>query len=129
MTALTRTVLAMTGAAALAASASAQDTYYTVYDVAFFERVAVGEVEITPYGIIEDSRCIDSRICFKNDRLVIATVLHQGTRVREIPLRLGEPTLVPGGVLLLTRSGVAPVENGAIPLGRYSLDIEYIPDL
>lgn len=111
----------------LAAPTTAQDGTDFVYDVAFFERVIVGEADITPYGIIEDTRCVDYRICFKRDELVIAAVLHQGNRVREVPLRLGELTPVPGGALLLTNSGVAPARNGAIPLHRYSLDIEFIP--
>ncbi|MBD2842009.1 hypothetical protein [Erythrobacter rubeus] len=128
MTAFIRSALAMAGAAALAASATAQDSYYAVYDVAFFERVAVGEVEITPFGIIEESRCTDRELCRKNDRLIIAAVLHSGTAVREIPLVLGRATRVPGGFLRLTRSGAEPVRYGAIPLGRYSLDIEYISD-
>lgn len=127
MRAFMRSLIAVAAGAALLAPASAQDTRDAVFDVAFFERVAVGEVEITPFGIIEDSRCRDYRLCSRRDRLVIASVLHQfDGRVREVPLRLNELTPVPGGALLLTDAGTPPVRNGAIPLRKYDLDIVFV---
>ncbi|MEM9500961.1 MAG: hypothetical protein AAF941_03855 [Pseudomonadota bacterium] len=127
MTRFPRIALLAATVSCLTAQAIAQDGTDFVYDVAFFERVTVGEVEITPFGIIEDSRCLDYRLCFRGNELVIAAVLHQGNRVREVPLRLGVLTPVPGGALRLTDSGTAPARNGATPLHRYSLDIEFIP--
>ena len=131
MAAIPRFALPALGALALASGAAAQDTYDAVYEVAFFERVAVGDVEITPIGIIEESRCPDPILCFRNDDLVVSAILHtyRGGRagMREIPLRLNRLTPVPGGALLLTNAGTAPVRNGAIPLNKYSLDIEFIP--
>ncbi|MDA9918400.1 hypothetical protein N9D37_00735 [Erythrobacter sp.] len=128
MTSILRTALPVIGAVAIASTVAAQDSYDAVYDVAIFERVAVGDVEITPIGIIEDSRCFDPDLCFRSDRLVVSTILHgYDGRLREIPLRLGELTPVNGGALLLTNAGTPPVRNGAIQLKRYSLDIEFVP--
>ncbi len=113
---------------ALLAPANAQDRRDTAYDVAFFERVAVGDVEITPFGIVEDTRCLDYRLCFRSDRLVISAVVHQyDGSWREIRLSLDELTPVRGGALLLTSGGTPPVRNGGIPLERYSLDIVFVP--
>ena len=127
MAALPRITLALSGVVLTSSALAQQDTYDRVYDVAFFERVAVGDVEVTPIGILEESRCHDPELCFRNDRLVVSVILHGYRGMREIPLRLGRPTPVPGGELWLTDAGAAPVRNGAIPLDRYSLDIEYVP--
>ena len=132
MTVSFRPALAVVAAATIASSALAQqDTYDQVYQVAFFERVAVGDVEITPIGIIEETRCHDPELCFRGDELIVSAALHlsDGYRERlvEIPLRLGSPTAVPGGELWLTSAGAAPVRNGAIPLDKYSLNIEFVP--
>ncbi len=127
MRAFLRFLAGAAAGAAILAPASAQDSRDAVFDVAFFERVAVGEVEITPFGIIEDSRCLDYRLCSRRDRLIIAAVLHRfDGSVREVPLRLDELTPVPGGALLLTGAGTPPVRNGAIPLGKYGLDIVFV---
>ncbi len=120
-------IIAAIIALAMSASASAQDRRDTAFDVAIFDRIAIGEVEITPFGIIEDSRCLDYRLCFRRDRLVIAAVLHRfDGSIREIPLRLDELTPVPGGALLLVNGGTPPVRNGAIPLRKYNLDIVFV---
>lgn len=120
-------ILAAGAASLMPVSASAQEQRDVAIDVAFFDRVEVGDVEITPFGIIEDSRCLDYRLCFRRDRLVIAAILHRyDGSIREIPLRLDELTPVPGGALLLVNSGTPPVRNGAIPLRKYNLDIVFV---
>ena len=120
-------ILAAGAALLMPMSISAQEQRDVAFDVSFFERVEIGDVEITPFGIIEDSRCLDYRLCFRRDRLVIAAVLHRyDGSIREIPLRLDELTPVPGGALLLVNSGTAPVRNGAIPLRKYNLDIVFV---
>lgn len=114
--------------ALLLAPANAQDRRDTAFDVAFFERVAVGDVEITPFGIVEDTRCLDYRLCFRSDRLVVSAVVHQyDGSWREIRLSLDELTPVRRGALLLTNGGTRPVRNGGIPLERYRLDIVFVP--
>ena len=123
-----RILTAAVAGAALLAPASAQDRRDTAFDVSFFERVAVGDVEITPFGIVEDTRCLDYRLCFRSDRLVISAVVHQfDGSWREIRLSLDELTPVRGGALLLTAGGTPPVRNGGIPLERYKLDIVFVP--
>ena len=120
-------ILAAGAASLMPISASAQEQRDVAIDVAFFDRVEIGDVEITPFGIIEDSRCLDYRLCFRRDRLVIAAILHRyDGSIREIPLRLDELTPVPGGALLLVNSGTPPVRNGAIPLRKYNLDIVFV---
>ena len=133
MSALSRAKIAFAAAAVGISSVALpqQDTYDAVYNVAFFERVTIGDVEITPIGIREESRCHDPVLCFRSDRLIVSAILHtyDGSRERmvEIPLRLDRPTPLPGGELWLTGAGTPPVRNGAIPLGKYSLDIEFVP--
>lgn len=127
---LAKSVIAATTAIALSGAANAQGQPLgdTVADVSFFERVVVGEVEITPFGVIEDSRCIEYPLCFEDDELIISAVLWEYGGKREIILREGYFTPVPGGYLLLLNGGAWPKRNGAIPLNRYQLDISYVYD-
>lgn len=132
MAAFFRASIVLAAAAALSSTAHAQE-YATdvVFDVGFFERVAVGDVEITPFGIREESRCHDPELCFRNDRLIVSAILHlsDGPRreIVEIPLRLGRPTPVPGGELWLLDAGTPPVRIGAIALKKYRFAIQFVP--
>ncbi len=127
MAALSRAAIALAGAVLTTSALAQPDTYDRVFGVAFFERVTVGDVEVTPIGVLEESRCHDPQLCFRSNRLVVAAILHDYRGKREIPLRLGRATPVPGGELWLTNAGARPFRNGAIPLDRYSLDIEFVP--
>ena len=115
-------------AAVFPASAQAQSAAPDyAYDVAFFERVTVGELEITPFGIVRDRRCADERFCFREDTLIITIMLHDTRAPRELVLELNRRTAVPGGWLVLREAGTVPSERSAIPLRDYRLGIEFIP--
>lgn len=110
--------------AMLPAAASAQSAWTD--DVRFFERVNVGEVEVTPYGIVRDTRCADVRFCEREDTLIVTLILHTYRGQREVILRMGEPAVVPGGYLVLRDAGTRPSLRGAIALDQYRLDLEFI---
>ncbi len=112
--------------AASNAPAMAQST--SVDDVAFFERVAVGTVELTPIGVVRDQRCADARFCFRPDDMRISVILHDRRVPYELVLPLGQAVEVPGGYLLLRDPGTLPRQRGALRLSDYALDIEFIPD-
>ena len=101
--------------------------YYRAANVDFFERVQLGDIEVTPIGVIRDRRCPDIRLCFRDNTLLISVILHDRGTMREVVLELGQPQQVPGGLLVLVDPGARPVRNGAIPLRKYSLDLRYIP--
>lgn len=112
---------------ALAASAPlAAQSFYTD-DVAFFERVVVGDVEVTPVAILADRRCGDADLCFRDDRFVVSLVLHDYRGISEVILELDRPAAVPGGYLILRDAGTRPTRRGAQPLANYALDLEFVP--
>lgn len=98
-----------------------------VYDIPFFERVRVGSVELTPFGIVRDQRCADPRFCYRPEDMRVSVVMHDRTYPYEVVLRLGRPVEVTGGFLILHDPGTRPRERGALPLSEYALDIEFIP--
>ncbi|MGB3806751.1 MAG: hypothetical protein WA936_06105 [Erythrobacter sp.] len=112
-------------AATMAAPAAAQS--YFVPDVAIFEQVVVGEVEVAPVSVFRDTRCADIRFCTREDTLIVGAVVTDYRGQYEIVLELGRPTYVPGGFLLLTGSATRPAYRGAVPLSEYRLDLEFIP--
>ena len=118
--------LAALGSIAVAAPAAAQNYGY-IEDVAFFERVAVGNVEITPFGIKRDTRCADLRFCTRENRFTVSVILHDYRGMTEVVLDLDRPAVVPGGYLVLRDAGTRPKFRGVIPLREYALAIEYIP--
>ncbi len=111
--------LATSAAAAQARSAFAED-------VAFFERVSLGTVEITPIGVVRDQRCADPRFCFRTNDMRISVILHDRRIPREVVLPLGQAVEIPGGYLLLRDPGTRPRQRGALRLTDYALDIEFI---
>lgn len=113
------------GQTTLSVPASAQ-SFYTD-NVAFFERVIVGDVEVTPIAILRDSRCGDPDLCFRDDDFVVSFVIHDYRGKSEVILRLDEPTVVPGGYLILRDAGTRPVRRGSQPLSNYALDLEFVP--
>ncbi len=99
-----------------------------VDDVAIFERTQLtDELAVTSFGIVEDSRCSNSAFCFEDDRLVVAAVIHDGGRDREVAMVMGEPLRVTGGTLTLTGTSTPASRQGAIQLKRYRLDMEFQP--
>ena len=98
-----------------------------VDDVAFFERVRVGSVELTPFGIIRDQRCADARFCYRPNDMRVSVIVRDRGIPYEVVLRLGRPVEAPGGFLVLRDPGTRPRERGALPLSEYALDIEFIP--
>lgn len=108
-------------------AAPAHAERYVTGGVSFFERVAVGFVEVTPVNIFFDDRCVDRRLCFKRDTMEISVVMHTAQGLREVILRTGQPVQVPGGLLMLSKAGTAPSNNGAIDLKKYRLEFVYIP--
>lgn len=94
---------------------------------AFFERAEVGPVEITPIGVIRDQRCADARFCYRPEDMRISVILHDGNRMREVVLRLGEPAAIDGGFLVLVDPGTRPRARGVVRLSEYALDIRFLP--
>lgn len=127
MSLIHRAAFAAAITASIVASPATAQSHDYVDNVAFFERVAVGDLEVTPIGIRRDTRCADIRFCDREDRLIVSVILHDYRGMREVVLELGRPAPVPGGYLLLTDPGTRPALRGAIPLDQYALDLEFIP--
>lgn len=125
------TAMALSAAALpQAAAAQAYDGVYEaglVHDVAFFERVRVGSIELTPFGVVRDQRCADPRFCYRPEDMRVSVVMHDRTYPYEVVLELRRPVEVTGGYLILHDPGTRPRERGALRLEEYALDIEFIP--
>lgn len=111
---------------AMASPAAAQDYDY-IEDVAFFERVVIGGLEVTPFGIRRDTRCADIRFCERENTLIVSLVLFDYRGKSEVVLELDRLTPVPGGFLVLRDAGTRPALRGSVPLDQYALDIEFLP--
>ena len=111
--------------AALAISLTSGPGYAT--GLPMFERAVVDDdVSLVTYGVVRDTRCRDPELCFREERLVVATVVTFGGGFREaIAVEMGVPVYVAGGWLTLTGTTALPRDNGAIPLSEYSLDYEF----
>ncbi|MEO0589687.1 MAG: hypothetical protein AAFZ11_03910 [Pseudomonadota bacterium] len=135
MTIRTQTHAALAALAALATTAPAEAQWPAnlgepdpVGDIVnFFERAKVGAVDVTPVGVMRDTRGADSGFAKPRPTLIIAAVLHTQGAASEIELELNRPTVVPGGFLVLRGAGTQPNPGGAIALEDYSLDLEFIP--
>ncbi|MEM1197383.1 MAG: hypothetical protein AAGH57_14865 [Pseudomonadota bacterium] len=127
--ALAACLAAALGASLLSASpAAASQKPQIANNVAFFERVALGGLEMSAVNIFYDERCVDPEFCFRQDTLVISVVLFTDRGLREVILRLGERARVPGGDLILTSAGTPPSRQGAIALENYRLQLVFIAD-
>lgn len=116
--------------APFSASAQSETGLYQAgltHDIAFFERVRVGSVELTPFGVVRDQRCADPRFCYRPEDMRVSVVMHDRAYPYEVVLKLGQPVEVTGGYLILHDPGTRPRERGALPLSEYALDIEFIP--
>lgn len=121
------TAIACAPSPANAQSQSARYQPGLVYDIPFFERVRIGSVELTPFGIVRDQRCADPRFCSRPEDMRVSVVLHDRAYPYEVVLPLGRPVEVTGGFLILHDPGTRPRERGALRLSEYALDIEFIP--
>ena len=121
--------LAAFGAPITANAQSANAPYRAglTYDIAFFERVTVGSIELTPFGIVRDQRCADPRFCYRPEDMRVSVVMHDREYPYEVVLLLGRPVKVAGGYLILHDPGTRPRDRGALQLTEYALDIEFIP--
>ncbi|MGQ7828936.1 hypothetical protein [Altererythrobacter sp. Z27] len=99
-------------------------------EVAMFERVALeGGLSFYTVGVFEDSRCPDRELCFRDEHLVVAAVIVDGSRRKGYNFELGVPQRVPGGWLTLLSTTAKPREYGAIPLSEYGLTYIYERDI
>jgi hypothetical protein len=120
-------ILAVLCAGLSLAGMPAQAQSRTASDVRFFERVAIGPLELTPIGIVRDQRCADPRFCYRPEDMRVSVILHDRRYPYEVVLRLGQAVEVAGGYLVLRDPGTRPRDRGALRLGEYALDIEFIP--
>ncbi len=118
--------LAALGASLLAAAPASAESQIA-RGVAFFERISLGDLDLAPANIFYDERCADPLFCFHRDTVVISLVLFTDEGLREVVLKLGERTRIPGGHLTLTSVGTPPSRNGAISLEKYQLELVYVP--
>ncbi|MEO1047182.1 MAG: hypothetical protein AAFW59_02535 [Pseudomonadota bacterium] len=112
--------------AALTSSASAQVVVES--GLSFFQPAKVGELEVTPYNLISDTRCADPDFCFKTNSAVVSVFMVDERGPQRMDLRLGQPIRVPGGFLMLAKTGVEPSANGAISIEKYRLELRFLPD-
>lgn len=112
-------------AAAIAAAASAPVTS----QVAMFDEVELpAGLSLYTVGVLDDTRCPDRELCFREERLVVATVVMDGRKRTGVAMELGVPLRVYGGWLTLVSTTAMPRENGAIPLAEYGLTYLFEPD-
>ena len=125
MTGFSRALAAALLLSGLAVPANAQSDTSATETFAFFERGEIGPVEITPIGVVRDQRCADARFCYRPEDMRISVILHDGIRMQEVVLRLGERSAIPGGFLTLIDPGTRPRARGALRLSEYRLAIRY----
>lgn len=113
-----------------AGPAPAQSTgFYQRNDVRMFERAELGrDVWVTAFGIRQDTRCTERKLCLRDDRLVVSAVVSHRGREREMLLELGRPVQFADGTLMLVSTGTPARDAGAIALKVYRLDLRWQPD-
>lgn len=79
-------------------------------------------------GVLDDTRCPDRELCFRDEKLVVATVVMDGRRRTGVAMELGVPLRISGGWLTLVSTTAKPRENGAIPLSEYGLTYLFEPE-
>lgn len=99
--------LAMLAACASVATPGMADT------AALGETIRLGELEVTPRTVIEDSRCPAGVTCVWAGRVVLRADVSDGAR-RARDLILGEPIPAAGGTLML--SAVLPARRADTPI-------------
>ena len=116
--------LLMSGAALLAAASGPAAT-----EVAMFEQVDLFQgPKLYTIGVLQDTRCSDRELCFREERLVVATVVFDGNRRTGVAMELDVPLRIAGGWLTLVSTSAQPRANGSIPLSEYSLTYLFEPD-
>lgn len=114
----------MPGAVMLAAA-----TGPVAEDVVMFEQVDLFEgPKVYTIGVLEDTRCPDRELCFREESLVVATVVVDGNRRTGVAMELNVPLRIAGGWLTLVSTSAQPRQNGAIPLSQYTLTYVFEPD-
>lgn len=117
--------LLLASAAAIAAAASAPVTT----SVEMFDRVELpAGLSLYTVGVLDDTRCPDRDLCFRDEKLVVATVVMDGRRRTGVAMELSVPMRVYGGWLTLVSTTAKPREYGAIPLSEYGLTYLFEPD-
>lgn len=98
-------------------------------DVAMFERREINpDLAVTPFGVMEESRCPANRLCLDSGRLVIDAVVSWRGREREVPMRLGAPVRIGDGTLTFVSTATPATGQGAIALKHYRLTFAYSED-
>lgn len=98
-------------------------------EVAMFEQVDLFEgPSLYTVGVLEDTRCPDRELCFREERLVVATVVFNGKRRTGVAMEMGVPLRIAGGWLTLIATNARARENGAIPLSEYGLTYLFEPE-
>ena len=116
--------LLMSSAVLLAAASGPVAT-----EVAMFEQVDLFEgPKIYTIGVLEDTRCPNRELCFREESLVVATVVFDGNRRTGIGMEQGVPLRIAGGWLTLVSTSAQPRQNGSIPLSEYTLTYLFEPD-
>ena len=102
----------------------------TIRGVSIFTELPLApEVSVTTFGVIRDHRCVKPKLCFDDNRLVVAAVITEGQRQREVSLELGVPYRLETGTVTLIGTSTPPSDAGAIRLSKYSLDFRFEPAL
>lgn len=93
-----------------------------ISDVAMFERVEIdSDLKFYTIGVLDDTRCSTSELCFRDEKLVVAAVVIDGRHRKGTALELGVPYRIAGGTLTLLATTAKPRLYGAIPLREYRL--------
>ena len=119
--------MTLAASAALALSLTSGPGYAS--GLPMFERAEVEQgISLVTYGVLQDTRCRDAELCFREERLVLAAVVTFDGGYREaVAVELGVPVYVAGGWLTLNGTTAQPRDNGAIPLSEYELDYTFEP--
>lgn len=87
------------------------------------------DLQVTPIGIVEDSRCPVDVTCVQAGHLIVnLRISHRGD-VRTQALQLGAPAIVPGGVLTLTDAGERRAADEAAGPETYRFTFSFAPDI
>ena len=106
----------------IAASLFAASATGVALDTGIFDTVLLADdLIVTTYGIIEDTRCPNPELCFREERLVVATVIEYRGEEIGLVASMGEPIILEGGSLTLIGTTTRGSDD-AINLEDYRLD-------